>query len=485
MNKITQTIVAILVSILAVTVAVDAKSYALLVGINHYQNVQKLGGAVSDAEELGKLLKKQGVNTIKVLLDEQASKQSILSELSRIAHTIKKDDTFYMFFSGHGTSLEDKSSQSLFQKETKLLTLLENSGALLPYDFDTQHAARSLIIGSRDLRPLFQEIDGKGVRSLVVFDACFSGKTFRGIPAKRKRRRHYTPPSHPIEFTVKKSHPYKSLVYVASTSASDWAVEDQSTNRGYLMEQLEKCLKGSADSDEDREITKQELKYCIDNSNLPQAPQVYPEEAEINPVIFKVYKPKKREEPGPTITPHLTVTVEGNRYRVSDQFGEIASFAREDQVARYREAYKIIALQGAKNFSLYALSPQGVKQKMCRVGDALDVTIESSRGGYLVLFDLDAQGNLFMIEPYPDHVTEIPANRSLSYTRLSISEPVGTELMKGFVISDPAVIRQLQKLSPTNDKGLVTDPKALYGLLSRLPRSSYDTALLKLSTFKK
>ncbi len=462
-----------------------AKSYALLVGIDHYQTLQHLSGAVADAVELEKLLKKNGIRNTKVLLNSSANKQSIISALSSIAHTVKKGDYFYMFFSGHGTSLEDKSNKDLFEKERKLLTLLENSGALLPYDFDEKDAVRSLIIGSRDLRPLFQMIDDKGANSLVVFDACFSGLSYRSIPAKRKRRRHYEPPSHAIEFTIKKSHPYQNLVYVASTSASDWAVEDPSTNRGYLMEQLEACLEGSADTNGNREITKQELKHCIDNSNLPQAPQVYPAEAEINPNIFKIIKPRKPEQSGQENNSILNVKFERGRYVVRDQFGKIASFVRKDQLARYKESYKIIQLQGQRSFSLYALNAKGIKQKMCSIGDELGIAIQSSREGYLVLFDLDAKGNLFMIEPYPDNTRLIPANKKISYTDLTISEPAGTELMKGFILSDPKVIKQLQKLSPSNDTGLVEDSKAIYRLLSKLPRHSYDTALLKLISYKK
>jgi hypothetical protein len=251
------------------------------------------------------------------------------------------------------------------------------------------------------------------------------------------------------------------------------------------MEQLEVCLGGLADIDEDREITKQELKYCIDNSNLPQAPQIYPTESEINPNIFKIYKSQKADHSERQKISALSVKREGSYYIVRDQFGKIASFAQEDRLARYKEAYKIISLQGKNNFSLYAVNVRGVKQKMCRVGDELEIIIQGSREGYLVLFDLDAEGNLFMIEPYPDKVRLIPANKKISYTELTISEPVGTELMKGFILSDPDVVRHLQKLSPENDTGLVEDSGAIYTLLSQLPRQSFDTALLKLSSYKK
>lgn len=468
----------------SLTVATMAQSHALLVGIDKYQTVPHLSGAVADAVELKKLLHKHGIHNTTLLLDDQANKQSIITTLKTIAHTIKKGDNFYMFFSGHGTSLDDKALKPLFDKDRKLLRDMENSGALLPYDFDKESASRSLIIGSRDLRPLFEQIDGKGVSSLVVFDACFSGRTYRSIPSKQKQRKHYTL-TEPISFNVKESHPYQNLVYVASTASADWAVEDKKTKRGYLMQQIEQCLEGSADSNGDMRITKLELKQCIENSNLPQSPQIYPAKTEINPYLFKVYKPQNSDKPKQNRETKLQVTMDKGRYIVRDKFGVVASFADKESLTHYQEAYKIIQLQGQKQFSLLALNQKGVKQKNYTVDDEISITIQSSREGYLVLFDLDTQGNLFMVEPYPDKVTPITKNQRLSYTRLTISTPVGTEMMKGFIISDPEAIKRIQQLSPSNDTGLLSDSKALYQLLRQLPRHSYDTALLKLTTHKK
>ena len=470
---------------LVVNTQLLAKSYALLVGIDNYKNAPHLSGAVADAEHLEKLLKKHNIYNTHILLNQEANKQAIVSALTSIAHNIKSGDNFYMFYSGHGTSLEDKSLKDIFSKESRLLTLLENSGALLPYDFNKHSASSSLIIGSRDLRPIFQKIDDKGANSLVVFDACFSGRTYRSLPSKRKRRRHYTLPSMNIEFNVPKPHPYESLVYIASTSSSDWAVEDQTTNRGYLMQQLEQCLEGEADSDMDSQVSKEELKHCIDNSNLPQSPQIYPTSTQINPKVFKVYTPLNGHNSKPPKNIRLQVTFDGNHYIVRDQFGEIASFSNKDQVSRYQEAYKILQLQGKKPFSLHALNQNGIKQKMYTVDDEISIHIKSSRPGYLVLFTLDSQGNLYMIEPYPTQTTYLPKNTKIPYTSLTIAAPIGTEMMKGFIISDPNVMKEIQKLSPHNNTGLVNDLSSVYRLLKRLSPYSYDTALLKLTTHEK
>jgi len=470
---------------LSLTSELMSKSYALIVGIDNYRNAPHLSGAVADAEALEKLLKKYHIYNTKVLLNSKANKQAIITALTTISRNIKKGDHFYMFFSGHGTSLEDKSLKASLDKDSKLLKELENSGALLPYNFDKYSASASLIIGSRDLRPLFQKIDNTGAKSLIVFDACFSGMTYRSIPDRRTRRRHYALSSSNIEFNIPKSHPYQSLVYVASTSSSDWAVEDVSTNRGYLMQQLEQCLDGEADKNMDNNIFKEELKLCIDNSNLPQSPQIYPKALNKNSKVFKLNKRYNIHNPKPSKNDELKVKVFNGIYTVSDRYGKIASFSDSAKLAKYKESYKIIQIKNKNLFSLQALNEKGVKQKNYTVGDEIYININSNKSGYLVLFNLDAAGNLHMIEPYPDKTVSVERNKMMQYTELTIIAPAGTEIMKGFIIFDKNIIQEIQKLSPDNDTGLVENSSAIYNLLSKLSPNSYATALLKLTTHKK
>jgi len=82
------------------------KSYALLVGSNRYASenagVRPLAYAENDVNELAAALIKLGYEQPLVLLNRGAKRRDILRELSWLAATLKPDDTFLLFFAGHG-----------------------------------------------------------------------------------------------------------------------------------------------------------------------------------------------------------------------------------------------------------------------------------------------------------------------------------------------------------------------------------------------
>jgi len=445
------------------------KGYALIIGIDKYDNINGLQGATNDANAMDKLMAKYDIDNRTILLDDKANKKAILSSLEKISKSISRGDKFYMFFSGHGTSLNDSANRDRFAKDKKLLTLLENSGALIPSDYKPNRPLSSLIIGSRDLRPLFEKIDKKGVNSMVVFDACFSGMTYRDVSDKKTKRRYYRP-THTIGFETKPSYPYTSLVYIASTSSSDWAVENIKTNRGYLSQVLEECLDGKADHNQDNKIDKQELKYCIDNSSVPQAPQIYPKESDKNPIVFSTQTKPQTQTP--------TLNTQNNT--ISDEYSVLFSSSSTNEREAYKRAYKIIQLKGKGEFSLTAENSQGEKRKMCKVGEDLSLKIESPKEGYLVLVDLDVEGNLYLLEPTPKSHPFIEAKKIYPYTDLAVAKPTGVELLKGFIVSDMNIIKKIKALK-TDSNGKLEDVSKLFNILNG---ALYDTAFLKLSSFE-
>ena len=156
-----------------------AENYALLIGIGNYKQ-RTLEGPAYDVRALSKMLSSQydfSEGNVRTLVDEEADKFSILSELRRLVKISRPGDRVFIYFSGHGTSRRDQLLS---------LPLPHASGALVPADFkwdsnqsiDTQMS--QLIVGRRDLRPIFAKLD-QDRQVLVVFDTCFSGNTVRGI----------------------------------------------------------------------------------------------------------------------------------------------------------------------------------------------------------------------------------------------------------------------------------------------------------------
>ena len=80
-------------------------SWALIIGINKYQNVDPLTYAVDDAVAVKEMLvDKYGFKegNIKLITDEEATKDNILKGFSDILTQAKEKDRVIVFYAGHG-----------------------------------------------------------------------------------------------------------------------------------------------------------------------------------------------------------------------------------------------------------------------------------------------------------------------------------------------------------------------------------------------
>lgn len=137
-----------------------SNSYALIIGINNYQNVSPLGYAVNDAQEVSKVLVSKlnfPKENVKILIDEEATKFNILKAYhSYTSDSINIDDRLIIFFAGHGHTLKGYRG---------------DVGYLVPFDADTDDT--STFIRWDELTRNAELIRAKHI--LFIMDACFSG----------------------------------------------------------------------------------------------------------------------------------------------------------------------------------------------------------------------------------------------------------------------------------------------------------------------
>ena len=84
-------------------------SWALLIGIDKYQNIKGLDYAVKDAESVQKMLVdlfEFNKDNIVILRDEEATKSNLIQEFSNITKKAKSNDRVLIFFAGHGETEE-------------------------------------------------------------------------------------------------------------------------------------------------------------------------------------------------------------------------------------------------------------------------------------------------------------------------------------------------------------------------------------------
>ena len=173
------------------SLAYAAETHALIIGIDNYSFVGKLGGAKNDANHIHQALVKSGVpkKNITKLLDQHASRQRITQAWQSMIKNSKPGDHLIMTFAGHGTQVDDIDGDEHLQKtgdrhdETFLLGRFDWTGD----NFKEQ-------LKDDELGGWFESAIQQGRKVLFVADACHSGGGYRNTSSQVGRTRYVHPP---------------------------------------------------------------------------------------------------------------------------------------------------------------------------------------------------------------------------------------------------------------------------------------------------
>lgn len=285
-----------------------AENYALLIGIGSYKQ-RTLEGPAHDVQALSEMLSAHydfREQNIRKLVNEEASKGRILSEMKRLARISRPGDRVFFYFSGHGTSRRD---------ELLSLPLPYGSGALVPADFKwdpnqpVEDQVSQLIVGRRDLRPILTQLD-RDRQVLVVFDTCFSGNTVRGLEtANSAAVSRYLPLSSRSVFSEEEDigsfaenlkpdepYPYRNTFYISASTENETAKDIRTdllylyptidgNPHGVLTDSLLRVLAGQApvDTNNDGRWSQIEVYRAVRSEvqrRFRQTPQALPKEGE-------------------------------------------------------------------------------------------------------------------------------------------------------------------------------------------------------------
>nr|MCS5623088.1 caspase family protein [Candidatus Neomarinimicrobiota bacterium] len=231
-------------------------SYALIIGIDKYQNVQPLNYAVKDAESIQDIL----VNTfdfpednVTLLKNEEATKQNILKSFSEITKKAEDSDRVLIFFAGHG--------------ETMDLPEGGEKGYLIPVEGDSE----DLYLTGLPMEELRQiALISRAKHMLYLVDACYGGIAAvgsRGLDSK-------TTPNYIDKITKDKSRQV-----ITAGGRGEQVIEKPEWGHSAFTLNLKRGLQDSrADYNSDGYITANELglflreKVTIDSENQ-QTPQ--------------------------------------------------------------------------------------------------------------------------------------------------------------------------------------------------------------------
>lgn len=221
--------------------------YVLAIGVGQYENPQyNLNYTVADAQSFGEEVKQRQEQIrhyerveIISLLNNQAKKINILTELKKLAETIQPEDGLIVYFSGHGTAQKDRFY-------------------LIPYDIgymgprknlssESLQAILAKSISNTELEEAFRGIDAGQL--LLVIDACNSGQA---LDAEERRR-------GPMNSKGLAQLAYEKGMYVLTASQSvELAFESEALKHSYLTYALvEEGLKSrvkEADANNDGQV---------------------------------------------------------------------------------------------------------------------------------------------------------------------------------------------------------------------------------------
>ena len=239
------------------TVKNTGTTYALVIGISKYKEVNPLNFADKDAMVFADyLVNKNGMaldtNNVKLFVNEKATMSNIGNALSDIIiKNLKKGDKVIFFFAGHG----DYDAN-----------ILKDQALLLLYGAPRQNYFQNIFngdfISTADLNSRFIEpLTNKGCEVLLFIDACHAtglNKTLSGGTEGGK-------------ITMGALQNMTSAVKIYSCKSSQYSLESEQWGggRGLFSYVLMEALYGMADTDNDKVVTLMELQRYLED-NIPK-----------------------------------------------------------------------------------------------------------------------------------------------------------------------------------------------------------------------
>src|SRR3954451_11996814 len=238
---------------------------ALVIGIDGYQHVRPLKGAVSDARDIENSLRRMGVSDLTTLVDERADRDSVLRALEGLIRRSARGDLVLLSIAGHGAQEPERVKGS--QPDGM------DSVFLLP-GFATSYEGSKQRIAGAEFNHFIKLFEQRGARVLFVADTCHGGgltrdadpraaeMSFRQVPLYRIPNDAYVPISTAAEAFMSELDFEKTAFLAAvdrKTKAPEVRIPGIASYRGALSYAFARAIEGSADSNRDGKVTLKEL----------------------------------------------------------------------------------------------------------------------------------------------------------------------------------------------------------------------------------
>lgn len=155
--------------------------HALIVGIDHYQHVQSLHGAVNDAKDVNAALLGLGAK-VRMLIGPEVTKTRLMNEWHAMMSEAAPGSILIFHYSGHSTTGREAPRPDEPDGEYDFLVLSDFSAGIAPEKQPEQ------IVTGHQWRAWIKE--ASAFRVITVYDSCTSARMYRSA-------------QHPSEFGVR------------------------------------------------------------------------------------------------------------------------------------------------------------------------------------------------------------------------------------------------------------------------------------------
>jgi len=436
-----------------------ANNHAVVIGCcseyKYLKGVEPLYGTTNDAKAMRDIL----VNTqsvpkknIVMLIEKNATHKNIVDTLKSLLNKkdLKKGDKVYIYYSGHGSNPFDKKGYfgKKIRNNKKLLKWINNSTALVPYDVNPKNnkkLLKTLLITKRDIKPILQKLDKKGVDVIWIVDACFAGNAYRSANKSSVKTIPFS-----LEDTIptKKSKIYYNNLLFFSASLTTLPTSESTHNgkkRGDFTYILEKCLTMPTSSGY---ITKKDLTKCLNAnfSNTQIIPNYYPLDNRLDDKIV------------------LKTTKKGANSS-SNNYKELLFKLQND---------KPLLEVSIKSLD----SSNEVIGTFCK-GEELEIRLDNNDLKYVLAFTKDKDGKVIMLQP--DAKNPMRGNKIVE---TEVIPPFGRDEVKIFATNDVNIYRVAKKFA-NKEQGVLSTPEIeeIYRALKK--SGNFRTANLTVETIDK
>jgi hypothetical protein len=239
---------------------------ALVIGIDAYQFVPQLRGAVADARDLESTLRRQGVTDVTALYDAAADRATVMRTLDQLLNRSQPGDLVVLTIAGHGVQEPEhiKGSQP---------DGLDNVFVLAGFNPKTGPGTQQRIIGT-EFNHVIKQFESKGAHVMFVADACYGGGLAREIDPRAGELSYRQAPRYTL--TVDNLQPISTsrdafLTDIDFQRTEFLAAVDRSTKapevripgipgfRGALSYAVARAFEGAADDNRDGRVSQTEL----------------------------------------------------------------------------------------------------------------------------------------------------------------------------------------------------------------------------------